>query len=141
MPCCTSPSRRRLDNAVRSPQAHKTQGIAARTTRIRSDYHTSNLVLTRVRGATGFADVTLDCAGTLSGWQPVGTSGRYEVTNVDLIRGGVSNGTCVNGTHTVSSRAPFGLIVWGLDETSAYAYPAGLRGTPSNSVVVPPTPK
>jgi IgGFc binding protein len=104
-------------------------------------FATTNLVLTRVRGATGFEDVTLDCAGTLSGWQPVGTSGKYEVTNVDLIRGGVSNGTCVNGTHTVSSRAPFGLVVWGLDDTSAYVYPAGLRGTPSNSVVVPPIPK
>jgi hypothetical protein len=104
-------------------------------------YATTNLVFTRVRGATGFADVTLDCAGTLTGWQPVGTSGQYEITNVDLVRGGTNNGKCENGAHAASSKSPFGLIIWGLDETSAYVYPAGLRGTPSNTVVVPPTPK
>jgi hypothetical protein len=104
-------------------------------------YSTTNLVFTRVRGETGFEDVTLDCAGTLTGWQPVGTSGKYEVTNVDLVRGGTNNGKCENGAHAASSKSPFGLIVWGLDQTSAYAYPAGLRGTPSNTVVVPPTPK
>jgi hypothetical protein len=104
-------------------------------------FATTNLVFTRVRGAAGFEDVALDCVGTLTGWQPVGTSGQYEITNVDLVRGGVTNGTCSNGGHSVSSKAPFGLIIWGLDETSAYVYPAGLRGTPSNSVVVPPTPK
>jgi hypothetical protein len=104
-------------------------------------YSTTNLVFTRVKGTTGFQDVTLDCAGTLSGWQPVGTEGLYETTNVDLVRSQIPNGTCNNGPHTASSTAPFGLVVWGLDQTSSYAYPAGGNVAAINTVVVPPIPK
>ena len=87
-------------------------------------YPTTNLVLTRVAGASGFQDVTVDCLGKVSGWQPVGTSGKYQVTNVDLLRAGVASGTCTNGRQTATSAAPFGVIVWGEDSYSSYAYPA-----------------
>ena len=50
-------------------------------------YPETNLVVTRVRGPAGFTDVNLDCAGTLQGWMPVGTSGLYEYTRVDLSTG------------------------------------------------------
>jgi hypothetical protein len=104
-------------------------------------YATTNLVFTRTKTSTGFQDVTLDCAGTLTGWVPVGTQGLYETTNIDLVRGGVGNGTCNNGPHTASSKGPFGLMVWGLDYYVSYAYPAGGNVAPINTVVVPPVPK
>jgi hypothetical protein len=103
-------------------------------------YATTNLVFTRVKGSAGFQDVTLDCAGTLTGWQPVGTGGLYEITNVDLIRGTTPNGSCNNGPHTATSQGPFGLMVWGLDEYASYAYPAGGNVAPINTVVIPPVP-
>ena len=102
-------------------------------------YPTTNLVFTRVKAGT-FKDVKLDCAGTLTGWKPLGSTGQYEYTDVDLIRGGVKNGTCDNGPHVADSAAPFGVMVWGLDSASSYAYPAGGNVAPINSVVVPPTP-
>jgi len=102
-------------------------------------YTTTNLVFARVKTAQGFKDVKLDCLGSLTGWKAVGTD--YEVTNVDLIRGGVKNGACDNGPHTASSDGPFGLMVWGLDSYSSYAYPAGGNIAPINTVIVPPTPK
>jgi hypothetical protein len=103
-------------------------------------YPTTNLVLTRIKGAKGFQDVTVDCIGTLSGWQDVGTSGKYQVTNVDLLRANVASGTCTNGGHTATSSAPFGLVVWGEDSYSSYAYPGGGNAAVLSSVVVPPTP-
>jgi hypothetical protein len=104
-------------------------------------YPTTNLVVTRVKTASGFHEVSIDCLGTIGGWTPVGTSGNYEVTNVDLIRLGVSNMGCTNGPHSAESDGPFGLMVWGLDTFSSYAYPAGGSVAPINTVVVPPIPK
>jgi hypothetical protein len=104
-------------------------------------YPTTNLVVTRINNGNGFQDVNIDCIGNITGWQPVGSSGRYEVTNVDLLRLGVPNGSCTNGAHTAESTGPFGLMVWGLDTYSSYAYPAGGSVAPINTVVVPPTPK
>jgi hypothetical protein len=103
-------------------------------------YPTTNLVLVREKTATGFSDVTVDCVGKVGGWKPVGGSGKYEITNVDLIRG-MPNGSCTNGGHVASSGGPFGLVVWGLDFCSSYAYPAGGNVAVINQVVVPPTPK
>jgi hypothetical protein len=99
-------------------------------------YPTTNLVFLRVKTSSGFKDVNLDCNGNLTGWKPVGTN--YEITNIDLIRGGIKNGTCDNGPHTASSAGPFGLMVWGLDSASSYAYPAGGNIATINTVVVPP---
>jgi hypothetical protein len=104
-------------------------------------YATTNLVLTRVKTATGFDEVTLDCLGTVTGWKPVGTDGKYEVTDVDLVRADVGNGTCTNGRHLAESKSPFGLVVWGLDTYSSYAYPAGGNAAQLTTVTVPPVPK
>jgi IgGFc binding protein len=100
-------------------------------------YATTNLVLTRKKTAAGFQDVTLDCAGKLTGWLPIGTSGTYETTNIDLVRAATQNGTCNNGPHSASSPGPFGLMVWGLDSFSSYAYPAGGYVGLINKVTVP----
>jgi hypothetical protein len=90
-------------------------------------YPETNLVVVRVRDVqTGrMPDVTLDCAGTLGGWQAVGSSGRYEMTRVDLSTGDFQGvGGCDNGVHTISGSLPtspgslppsplVGVTVWG----------------------------
>ncbi len=101
-------------------------------------YATTNLVFLRKTGTSGFADITLDCAGVLTGWVPVGTSGEYEMTNIDLVRGAVPNGTCNNGPHVATSASAFGVVVWGLDSFSSYAYPAGGNIAPINPIVITP---
>lgn len=118
-------------------------------------YPETNLVVVRTRDVAGFADVTLDCAGPLTGWQPVGTSGQYEYTRVDLVRHNFqAQGNCNNGRHEISSGLPFGLTVWGWGSADtgaqfqgfytqyvSYAYPGGASVAPINPVVVPPNPR
>ena len=102
-------------------------------------YAATNLVFTRVKGPNGFQDVSLDCLGSpVSGWTNIDAAGKYQMTNVDLIRSGVKNGNCDNGPHVASSNGAFGIMVWGLDYASSYAYPAGGNIAPINTVVVPP---
>lgn len=99
-------------------------------------YATTNLVVVRKNPGSGFQDVTIDCEGTLTGWQPIGSSGEYEITNVDIERDRVPHGSCTNGRHSATSAAPFGLMVWGLDSAASYAYPAGGNVGKINPVVV-----
>ena len=105
-------------------------------------YGYTEIALTRPKAAdNAFHDVTLDCLGTVTGWQPVGTSGLYQYAHVDLRHAEAPVGKCDNGLHTIKSDAPFGITVWGYDSASSYAYPAGASVKPINTVVVPPTPK
>lgn len=87
-----------------------------------------------------FKDVSLDCLGNVTGWQAVGTGGKYQYAHVDLRHANAPVGKCDNGLHTTKSTEPFGITVWGYDSASSYAYPAGASVKPINSVVVPPTP-
>lgn len=112
-------------------------------------YPNTNLVVVRRSGDGGFADVSLDCAGTLTGWTPLGSTGAFEYTRLDLITGNFEpqNG-CDNGRHEMTSEGPFGLWVWGWGTPEApgtisvsYGYPAGENVTPVNDVVVPPIPQ
>jgi len=108
-------------------------------------YPETNLVVVRSRVNGQFSDVILDCAGPLTGWEPVGPD--FEYTRVDLATGlfeGV--GTCSTGRHEITSGAPFGLWVWGwgspLTDSIAhsayvsYGYPAGMNVTPINDVIL-----
>jgi hypothetical protein len=118
-------------------------------------YPETELVVVRAQGSSGFADVSLDCAGALSGWQPVGTAGLYEWTRVDLVTGNFEAvGSCDNGRHEIHSAAPFGVTVWGwgseasggditdptapgfFSQSISYAYPAGTGLTSITPVVV-----
>ncbi len=126
-------------------------------------YPETNLVITRVKDpALGFPSVALDCAGTLSGWTDIGTSGKYQFTRTDLsVNNFAGVGSCNNGVHTIvanfagSPAAPvpqLGVTVWGWgsgrtysgnDETNAsftrwvsYGYPAGANITTLNNVVL-----
>jgi hypothetical protein len=98
-------------------------------------YGNTNLVFVRGPSVAGgaYEDVTLDCVGTVTGWKRVGTSG-YEVAWVDLLRKGVAQGSCDNGVHRASSKAPFALTVWGWDHYASYGYPAGMGTKPLNEV-------
>lgn len=123
-------------------------------------YPETNLVLVRRNEGGGFKDVNLDCAGTLTGWQPIDGAGVYEYTRIDLVRHDFEpQGSCDNGRHEIHSDAPFGLVVWGwgsaetggafgvdgvggfYSQAVSYAYPAGAGVKPINTVVVPPIPK
>ena len=104
-------------------------------------YAYTNLVFTRVRGPNGFEDVSLDCVPSpLGGWTSIDGAGKYEITNVWLVKDGTPQGSCMNGPHTAKSAGTFGVMVWGLDKYSSYAYPAGGNIAPINTVVVPPVP-
>ncbi len=104
-------------------------------------YSETNVVFVRKKNAqNSFDDVTLDCAGTITGWTNIG-SGAYQYTRVDLQKGHAKVGNCDNGRHEAKSTTPFGETVWGWDSYVSYAYPAGASVKPINSVVVVPTPK
>jgi hypothetical protein len=130
-------------------------------------YPETNLVAVRVRDASGaMPNVTLDCAGTLGGWQPLGFAGIYEWTRINLSTGNfVGQNGCDNGVHTITATLAagggtpkIGVTVWGwgnpitwppdnnppVDEADprqtrwvSYAYPAGANVAPLNSVILP----
>ncbi len=98
-------------------------------------YPETNLVLVRVRdAATGLMPtVTLDCAGTVGGWTPVGTTGTYEMTRVDLSTSNFQGvGMCDNGVHTIEAKIDvtldgqpppvpmFGVTIWGWGSSATW---------------------
>jgi hypothetical protein len=112
-------------------------------------YPETSLVVVRVLSPdTTFKDVTLDCAGTVTGWQPVGTAGKYQYAYVQLVTGNFEKvGNCDNGIHTMKSDEPFGVTVWGWGTTASgswastyvsYAFPGGTLVKPLTQVAVPP---
>jgi len=128
-------------------------------------YPETNLVVIRVfdTATNAFPDVTLDCAGVLSGWTDLGSSGTYQFTRVDLSTGNFQGvGGCDNGVHAITgslgsdagtSVPLFGVTIWGWgssatysgdDETNpaftlwvSYGYPAGANISQLNTVVMP----
>jgi hypothetical protein len=120
-------------------------------------YPETEFVVVRTKGSSGFADVNLDCAGALSGWQPVGAGGQYEWTRVDLVTGNFEGvGSCDSGRHEIHSAEPFGVTVWGwgseasggdwvdrtvpgfFSQSVSYAYPAGTGLASITQVLVQP---
>ncbi|HEY1815626.1 MAG TPA: IgGFc-binding protein [Kofleriaceae bacterium] len=115
-------------------------------------YPETDLVLTRQKVNGSFADVTLDCVGTVTGWMPIDTADTMEYTRVDLSTGNFQGvGNCNNGLHVATSSQPFGLVVWGWGSAAtggtglgdptysqfvSYAYPAGASVKQINSVVI-----
>jgi IgGFc binding protein len=102
-------------------------------------YPSSQLVVVRVREeGKEFAAVTLDCAGPLEGWTPLGTSGKYESVRVRLTKKGapqqIGTGTCGAGRHEIKSSGPFGVTVWGTAFVASYGYPGGSAIRKLNSV-------
>jgi hypothetical protein len=125
-------------------------------------YPETNLVVVRRKGDSGFADVSLDCAGVVGGWENIGSGSTYQVARVDLSRHDFEpQGACDNGRREMTSTEPFGVWVWGWGspETRAgetapcdtsqpdnscdvsYGYPAGENVKFINDVHLLPDPR
>jgi hypothetical protein len=129
-------------------------------------YPETNIVIVRVKDPMlGMPTVTLDCLGTVGGWQPVGNGGTYEFARVDLSKDNWNAvGNCDNGVHRIEGTfagpdggpigvAKIAVTVWGwgsprtysgTDETDplssrwvSYGYTAGANITTLNSVKFP----
>lgn len=101
-------------------------------------YATTNLVITRTKGENGFSPVAIDClGGDVTGWESVGSDGKYEVAQVDLVRGTNPVAGCNTSRVEASSQGAFGIMVWGTDRWSSYAYPAGGNAARINDVIIP----
>lgn len=108
-------------------------------------YPETNLVLVRKPTEDDeFQPVTLDCAGVIEGWQPIGD---YEWTRIDLSTGDFQGvGGCANGRHEISSSGRFGLWIWGWGTPNttvytrdvSYGYPAGMNVQLINDVIIKP---
>jgi hypothetical protein len=105
-------------------------------------YPATHVVVVRTQKNGAFHDVTLDCAGVLDGWEPLG---EFEYTRVDLSMGDfLPAGNCSNGKHTIASDAPFGVWVWGFGSPQttsftayvSYGYPAGMNAEHINAVAI-----
>lgn len=96
-------------------------------------YSQTSLVFTREEGPGGaFEPVTLDCGPALQ-WQPIaGTPFEYAV----LSWARADQSACADGVHTASSKAPFGLTVWGTEHYTSYGFPAGMGVRPLNTVSI-----
>lgn len=93
-------------------------------------YPNSQLVVVRSREeGKELQPVVLDCAGTLDGWAPLGSSGKHEYTRLRLTKGGepqpIGTGTCTVGRHEIESAGPIAVTVWGSGRHASYAYPGG----------------
>lgn len=100
------------------------------------------LTVVRKKHEGVFEDVTLDCAGAITSWQPVGSGADYEIAYVKLVDHFNAVGNCNNGVHSMDSTGAFGVWVWGWgsEDTStgwvSYGYPAGEAVLPINDVVI-----
>lgn len=108
-----------------------------------TDYTFPDTSLTIVRRKTpaGFRPVTLECAGEISGFAPVGTSGEYEFAWVRLTSGFVpqkfAKGECGYGRQSAESDGPFSVTVWGTAKDASYGYAGGVGSRPINDVPLP----
>jgi hypothetical protein len=118
------------------------QWLSSYTFAVEPTYGHTNIVIVQARNGPSFQDVTLDClTAPLSAWQPVGSQGKYQFTRVELQKDGQAIGNCDFGLHSVASRGPFTVTVWGMDDSVSYAYPAGAGVRKINTVNVINPPK
>ena len=94
-------------------------------------YRNTSLVVVRAKTRGKFHDVALECAGNITGFQPVGNRGEYEFARVDLGTNGKPGqtsdaGVCQLGLHRMRSEGAFTATLWGWDRYASYAYPGGL---------------
>ena len=100
-----------------------------------STYPDSWIDVVRARTPNGFADVTLDCVGALSGWVDVGSAGDLQSVSVTMRKG--QGALCNEGGHEMKSSGHFAATVWGIGPYASYAYPGGAGSRRISNVVVP----
>jgi hypothetical protein len=76
-------------------------------------YPFTALTVVRKKKDGAFAPVALDCLGPVTGWQPVGASGEFELAHVKLVDHWTGQNGCNTGVRVMDSTAPFGVWVWG----------------------------
>ncbi len=100
------------------------------------------LTVIRRRSADGFMPVELECGGEITGFRPLGSSGKYEYAWVRLTTGfteSFAKGGCSSyGRQEVRSKGPFAITVWGLGWYASYGYVGGTGLRPINDAVPPP---
>ena len=105
-------------------------------------YQDTTLSIVRRRTPTGFKPVTLDCAGELTGWEPLDKSGTHEFVWVYLTKQNAPvdypGGKCSHGRHEAYSDGPFSVHVWGLSAYASYGYAAGQGSRSLHNVKGPP---
>ncbi|MBX3218064.1 MAG: IgGFc-binding protein [Labilithrix sp.] len=94
-------------------------------------YRDTSLVVVRAKSRGTFHDVSIECAGAIGDFQPIGARGEYEFARVDLGTKGKPGqasdaGVCWTGLHRMQSDGPFTATLWGWDRAASYAYPGGL---------------
>ena len=103
-------------------------------------YADTNLTVVRRKAGADFQPVTLDCAGEITGFRPLGSNGDYEYAFVRLTSFRTPQvfdaGTCSYGSHEIKSDGPFGVTVWGIDICASYGYPGGMGLRSLNTVTV-----
>ncbi len=101
----------------------------------------TSITVVRRKTATGFAPVDLDCAGELTGWQPLGSAGEYEYTWVEVTKGyapqSYPKGTCGTGRLEARSVGPFSVTVWGTAYAASYGYAGGMGSRPIHDAPPP----
>ncbi|MDF2692679.1 MAG: hypothetical protein K0S65_1062 [Labilithrix sp.] len=104
-------------------------------------YPDTSLTIVRRKSGDAFHPVTLGCAGEVTGFQPLGTTGEYEFAWVELTRSSIPrifpSGTCGYGRHEARSDGPFSLTVWGMARYASYGYAGGIGSRPINQVFAP----
>jgi hypothetical protein len=100
------------------------------------------LTFVRRKTKTGFMPVELECAGEITGWQPVGLSGEYEFAWVRLTSAFVpqkfAKGDCGYGRQEAHSKGTFAVTVWGTAVDASYGYVGGTGLRPANAAIPPP---
>jgi len=99
-------------------------------------YPETSLTVVRKKTPSGFMPVELECAGDLTGFQPLGSD--YEYAWVRLTRGFVGQpfpkGICGYGRQEAHSKGPFSITVWGIGIAASYGYVGGTGLRPINDL-------
>ncbi|MBS2015221.1 MAG: IgGFc-binding protein [Deltaproteobacteria bacterium] len=105
-------------------------------------YPETTLTFVRKRTPSGFRPVTLECAGEVAGFAPLGTTGEYEYAWVRITTGYTpqtfAGGTCGYGRHEARSEGPFSVTIWGAGQDASYGYAGGAGSRPANDALPPP---
>ncbi len=94
-------------------------------------YSDTSLVLIRKKDNGKFEDVSVECAGKLTDWKPIGARGQYEFTRVKISTNfehgdAFDAGTCDYGLVRTWSDGPFTATIWGMSFCVSYAYPGAM---------------